>query len=141
VSERAAPPGRSGYAHTFPGTPACVKEGREAVVDAVAALGVDERIHDDVRLCVSEAMTNAVRHAYGTGSGLVDVSVTRKERGAVVVVRDFGSGIVASGTGSDGGFGLSIIATLTDQYALKSVSDVGTKVAMAFATSLETCLR
>jgi anti-sigma regulatory factor (Ser/Thr protein kinase) len=118
-----------------------VKEGREAVVDAVAALGLDERIHDDVRLCVSEAMTNAVRHAYGTGNGLVDVSVTRKEQGAVVVVRDFGSGIVASRGGGEGGFGLSIIATLTDQYALKSVPDVGTKVAMVFATSPETRLR
>jgi anti-sigma regulatory factor (Ser/Thr protein kinase) len=140
VSERAAPPGRSGYAHTFPATPACVKEGREAVVEAIAALGLDERIHDDVRLCVSEAMTNAVRHAYGTGGGPVDVSVSRKEQGAVVVVRDFGSGIVASVRGDDGGFGLSIIATLTDQYALKSVSGVGTKVAMAFGTGLETCL-
>ena len=118
-----------------------MKEGREAVVDAIAALGLDERIHDDVRLCVSEAMTNAVRHAYGIGGGAVDVSVSPKEQGAVVVVRDFGTGIVTSARTGDGGFGFSIIATLTDQYALTSVSGVGTKVAMAFGTGLEGCLR
>ncbi len=141
MSGATAPPGRSGYVHTFPATPSCVKEGREAVVAATAALGLDERILDDIRLCVSEAMTNAVRHAYGTGSGPVDVSVSRKDHGAVVVVRDFGTGIVRSGRTGDGGFGFSIIATLTDQYALTSVSGVGTKVAMAFGTRLEACLR
>jgi serine/threonine-protein kinase RsbW len=144
MSEQAAPPDRSAYEHTFPATPSCVKEGREAVVDAIAALGIDERILDDVRLCVSEAMTNAVRHAYGTGSGTVDVSVSRKEQGAVVVVRDFGTGIVRSGRNGGngpGGFGLTIIATLTDQYALASVSGVGTKISMAFGTSRRACLR
>ena len=141
MSGRAAPAGPSGYERTFPATPACVKEGREAVVEAIAELGLDERVLDDVRLCVSEAMTNAVRHAYGTDGGPVDVSVSPKERGAVVVVRDFGTGIVTSARGGDGGFGFSIIATLTDQYALTSVSGVGTKVAMAFGTSLEACLR
>jgi anti-sigma regulatory factor (Ser/Thr protein kinase) len=141
MSGQAAPPARSGYEHTFPATPACVKEGRDAVVGAIAALGIDERIVDDVRLCVSEAMTNAVRHAYGTGRGTVDVSVSRKGEGAVVVVRDFGAGIVTAGRNGCGGFGFSIIATLTDQYALTSVSGVGTDVSMAFGTRLGAFLR
>ena len=80
MSGRAAPAGPSGYERTFPATPACVKEGREAVVEAIAGLGLDERVLDDVRLCVSEAMTNAVRHAYGTEGGPVDVSVSPKEQ-------------------------------------------------------------
>jgi anti-sigma regulatory factor (Ser/Thr protein kinase) len=139
MSGQAGPSSRSGYERTFPATPSCVKEGREAVVEAISGLGLDERILGDVRLCVSEAMTNAVRHAYGTRGGPVDVSVSPKEQGAVVVVRDFGTGIVTSGR-TGGGFGFSIIATLTDQYALTTVSGVGTKVAMAFGTSLEACL-
>ncbi len=141
MSGHAAPPARSAYEQTFPATPACMKEGREAVVGAVAALGIDERILGDVRLCVSEAMTNAVRHAYGTGSGTVDVSVSRKEEGAVVVVRDFGAGIVTAGRKDCGGFGFTIIATLTEQYALTSVSGVGTEVSMAFGTRLGAFLR
>jgi anti-sigma regulatory factor (Ser/Thr protein kinase) len=129
------------YERTFPAAAAFVKEAREAVSGAVGQLGVDEHILDDVRLCVSEAVTNAARHAYGHGPGTVHVSVARRGEGAVVRVRDFGSGIIASGGDGSGGFGLSIIATLTDQYSLMSVSGIGTEVSMAFGTTLGANLR
>ena len=132
---------RTCYEHTFPADAPVVKEAREAVASAVAKLGVEERVLDDVRLCVSEAVTNALRHAYGRGSGAVDVSVARRGEGAVVRVRDFGSGIVAARRSGSGGFGLTIIATLTDQYELTSVSGIGTEVSMAFGTTLGAKLR
>jgi anti-sigma regulatory factor (Ser/Thr protein kinase) len=73
-----------------------VKEAREAVAGAIAALPLDEETVEDVRLCVSEAMTNAVRHACAGQGGTVDVSVARKGDAVVVVVRDSGASIVAS---------------------------------------------
>lgn len=121
---------------TFPATVSFVKEARDAVADALEPLGIEERVLDEVRLCVSEAVTNAVRHAYGGGSGTIEISVAKQGEGAVVRVRDFGSGIVSSGRNGAGGFGLTIIATLTEHYALTSVSGVGTEVSMAFGTTL-----
>lgn len=127
---------RACFECAYPATASFVKEAREAASDAVGRLGLDEALLHDVRLCVSEAMTNAVRHAYGSCHGTVEISVSRTGEGAVVRVRDFGSGVVAAGRGGCGGFGLAIIATLTDQYGLTSVSGVGTEVAMAFGTKL-----
>jgi AcrR family transcriptional regulator len=86
---------------------------------------LNERIHDDVRLCRGDDQCGAARLRHRRRP--VDVSVTRKEQGAVVVVRDLGSGIVTSGRRRRG-LRISIIATLTDQYAVKSVSGVGTQL-------------
>jgi two-component sensor histidine kinase len=81
-------------------------------------------------------VTNAVVHAYGSGSGTVDVTVVARDRGVVVVVRDFGSGLMGLHRHGEGGFGLAIIDAVSDQCALSSVSGVGTEVSMAFRTTL-----
>ena len=107
-----------------------------AVADTVAELGVGDNTVDDVRLCVSEAVTNAVVHAYGSEAGIVDVTVIAHDPGVVVVVRDFGSGLMGPHRHGEGGFGLSIIDAVSDQCALSSVSGVGTEVSMAFGTTL-----
>jgi stage II sporulation protein AB (anti-sigma F factor) len=106
-----------------------------AVADTVAELGVGDNTVDDVRLCVSEAVTNAVVHAYGSEAGTVDVTVVVHDPGVVVVVRDFGSGVMSSRRAGEGGLGLAIINAVTDQCALSSVSGVGTQIAMAFGTT------
>ena len=121
---------------SLPALSASARRARVAVADTVAALGIDERRVDDVRLCVSEAVTNAVVHAYGAESGTVDVTVVARDPGVVVVVRDFGSGLMGPHRHGEGGFGLSIIDAVSDQCALSSVSGVGTEVSMAFGTTL-----
>jgi anti-sigma regulatory factor (Ser/Thr protein kinase) len=122
---------------SLPALSASPRRARLAVADTMAALGIDERTVDDVRLCVSEAVTNAVVHAYGPESGTVDVTVVVRDPGVVVVVRDFGSGLMGGvHRYGEGGFGLSIIDAVSDQCALSSVSGVGTEVSMAFGTTL-----
>jgi anti-sigma regulatory factor (Ser/Thr protein kinase) len=121
---------------SLPALPASARRARAAVAETVAELGIDERRVDDVRLCVSEAVTNAVVHAYGSESGTVDVTVVARDPGVVVVVRDFGSGLMGLHRDGGGGFGLSIIDAVSDQCALSSVSGVGTEVSMAFGTTL-----
>jgi stage II sporulation protein AB (anti-sigma F factor) len=121
---------------SLPALPASARRARVAVAEIVAELGVDERTVDDVRLCVSEAVSNAVVHAYGSESGTVDVTVVARDPGVVVVVRDFGSGLMGLRRDSEGGFGLSIIDAVSDQCALASVSGVATEVSMAFGTIL-----
>jgi anti-sigma regulatory factor (Ser/Thr protein kinase) len=122
---------------SLPAAPASARTARAAVTDAIAELGIEENVADDVRLCVSEAVTNAVRHAYGSQSGTVDVTVVDHDPGVVVVVRDFGSGLMGGYRNGAAGFGLALIDAMTDACAVSSVSGAGTEVSMAFGTTLD----
>ena len=77
---------------SLPAKSSCVRDAREAVADAAREVGLPKRVVDDIRLCVSEAVSNAVRHAYRVEPGEVHVQFRRLGRGVLVVVRDFGSG-------------------------------------------------
>ncbi len=77
----------------LPAIPTSVRAARVAVGDATADIVVEERTVDDIRQCVSEAVTNSVRHAYGADGGTVQVVVTRVDDELVVVVCDQGAGL------------------------------------------------
>jgi anti-sigma regulatory factor (Ser/Thr protein kinase) len=126
---------------SLPAAPASARTARAAVADAIAELGIEENVVDDVRLCVTEAVTNAVRHAYGSEPGTVDVTVVDHDPGVVVVVRDFGSGLMGGYRNGVAGFGLALIDAITDGCAVSSVSGVGTEVSMAFGTALDVASR
>jgi anti-sigma regulatory factor (Ser/Thr protein kinase) len=121
----------------LPAAPASARAARVAVADAVAELGIDESVVADVRVCVSEAVSNAVRHAYGSQRGSIDVTVVERDPGLVVVVRDFGSGLMGAHRNGERGFGLALIDAMSDDCALSTMSGAGTEVAMAFGTTLE----
>ena len=118
--------------------PSSVREARDAVAGTAATLGVSHDVVDDMRLCVSEVVTNAVRHAYVGEPGEIEVSCDGFRDGALVVVRDFGLG-----TGpprvpearTEGGFGWKIVGSLADRYTVRSSPEDGTEVWMSFATS------
>src|SRR5262245_11167623 len=117
-------------------TPEAVRQGREAVATAAVELGLSSTVVDDIRLCVSEALTNAVRHAYEDDAGTVAVSVERRGQGVLVVARDFGSWTRADDRNrpESHGFGLKIIRVLADESSVEQ-TDEGTVVSMAFGTS------
>lgn len=48
---------------------------------------------NDVKTAVSEAVTNAVVHGYGTEEGVIDMEIIIKENTVSVKVQDFGEGI------------------------------------------------
>ena len=115
--------------------PSCVRDAREAVAEAARELGLPKHAVDDIRLCVSEAVANVVRHAYVGEIGDVHIRFERIGRGVVVVVRDFGSGSAtpsATSARDSGGFGWKIIQALTDRYTVTSPSEEGTEVSMSF---------
>ena len=117
----------------LPAVPEAVREGREAASAAAEQLGLAGAVLEDLRLCVSEAITNAVRHAYDGTPGTIDVHVEAYRLGVLVVVRDFGSWSLVPQPRSPecGGFGLKIMRTLADEYSLEA-TDRGTAVSMAF---------
>lgn len=125
---------------SLPAVPASVRKARVFVAETVVELGASERVVDDVRLCVSEAVSNVVRHAYGNGRGDFGVVVGRGDGELDVVVRDFGQGIgpKSSRPNTSGGYGLMIIEKITRRLDITSARNAGTELRMVFALAGET---
>ncbi len=120
---------------SLPATPVSVRKARVSVGEKVARLGASKRVVDDVRLCVSEAVSNVVRHAYGTRQGSVDVVVEHENGDLNVVVRDEGNGMRrdASMSCRNGGYGLKIIDSIAERVTIRTARDTGTELRMTFS--------
>jgi serine/threonine-protein kinase RsbW len=107
---------------------------RQTVADAAVEAGADTAAVGAIALAVDEAVSNAVRHGYGSGTGSVHVSVEGDDSNFAVVVRDHGRGFTGREARKehDGGFGLPLIEALTREYAVVSAPDRGTEVRMVF---------
>jgi serine/threonine-protein kinase RsbW len=101
---------------------------------ALAGLARDGRIDDellaDLKLAVTEACGNAVRHAYPDGAGDVSVSYVMDGTILIVLVEDQGAGIEADRPRSDGverslegGMGMSIMRAIADELEVGAGAD------------------
>lgn len=120
---------------TAPASAPSVPALRQAVGDFACTHGVPEPQLSDIRLAVSEAVTNAVVHAYrGRADGTVIVSVTMRDLVWVEVrVTDDGSGMAPRNDSPGIGLGLPLIRHLTDQFEHRRPPDgVGTELWMRF---------
>ena len=119
----------------LPSDPASIGEARRAAASLARKVGVPE---DDVKLAVSEAVGNAVVHAFRGGEdGTITLSA-RGERGILlVIVSDDGIGMTPNLDSPGLGFGLSLISKVAHDVRFDS-SDSGTTVSMSFpATGAE----
>lgn len=107
---------------------------RRAVVDFVVANGITESHVTDVRLAVSEAVTNVVVHAYRdrTEPGTVSLSVTMDDEEIEILLRDEGSGMAARDDSPGLGLGLPLIRRLADGFDHREPPDGGTELWMRF---------
>ncbi|HLK45744.1 MAG TPA: ATP-binding protein [Acidimicrobiales bacterium] len=111
---------------TFPAKAEYITLGRLALT-GIARLGAafsDEAL-GDVKLALTEACTNSVRHAYDGGSGAVSIAYELHPDRLVVEVADDGTGFDRRGAraGSEdelneGGLGIAIIEALTDELEI-----------------------
>lgn len=111
--------------------PETVTAFRHHAAAFAAEQGAGPDLVEDVALAVSEAVTNAVKYAYGSARGRsVNLSASAEEGWLTLRVGDRGTGFGAGS--SDGlGLGLAIIARLCDD--LKIVQEgSGTQVSMRF---------
>jgi anti-sigma regulatory factor (Ser/Thr protein kinase) len=92
--------------------------------NALAALDgkVDERLLGDVRLLVSELVTNSVRHSDAHSHDLVHMSVTISGNSLRVEVADAGKGFEPKPRDADrtrpGGWGLYLVDHLADRWGV-----------------------
>jgi serine/threonine-protein kinase RsbW/stage II sporulation protein AB (anti-sigma F factor) len=121
------------FERTFAARPESVAAARRAVLEAALSAGVPTDSLHDIRLAVSEAVSNAVIHGYRDGgAGAIGVVTETYDSRLRVVVRDDGCGM-SPHVGSDGaGLGLRLIAALTESVAVRPTRLGGTEVCMTF---------
>jgi anti-sigma regulatory factor (Ser/Thr protein kinase) len=84
-----------------------------------------------MRLAVTEACTNIVRHAYAGDQGSMDVMVRPRDEALEVVVSDAGRGMGPSPDKAGPGLGLPLIAALADSLDIES-PEAGSRLVMSF---------
>ncbi len=126
---------------TFPSRSANEAFARAAVAAFAAQLdpAVDELA--DLRTAVSEAVTNAIVHAYPHSLGTITLTVKLYENGRITVqIRDRGAGIpdvaqameplYTTGGEDRSGLGFSVMESFTDRLRVRSTPGKGTVVTM-----------
>jgi serine/threonine-protein kinase RsbW len=130
----------NGYAHsirlTIPAKPEYITLGRLALT-GIARLREEpfpQEILGDLKLALTEACTNSVRHAYGGGDGVVEILYELHSDHLVVEVSDRGEGFeppaapaepLADEELSEGGLGIAIIEALADEFEISERPDGG----------------
>jgi serine/threonine-protein kinase RsbW len=119
-------------AANYPATAENVPQIRAAVVEFARRAGMGKERIEGLRLAVSEAVTNVVRHAYPGGTGLVGITASQASDELWVLISDSGRGHQSPSPNPGLGFGLGIIAHECDDLVLTERSDGGTEVRMRF---------
>ena len=118
---------------SYPAVPETVPVARRAVVAVAAAAGATGERLEEIRLAVSEALTNAVVHAYSDGEGgRFDVTAAVASGELWVLIGDDGRGLHAPNNSRGLGIGLSLISGLSDDFAIVPRAAGGTEVQMRF---------
>ena len=122
------------FAAEDPGTPA---RARQAVRGYAAEQGADADTLAAVELCVSEAVSNAVLHAYRKlgRRGPVEVEAQRPDGYLCVYVRDRGSGLRRREDSPGLGLGLPLIYQTAEELDVRAPREGGTELMMRFELS------
>lgn len=121
------------FAMTWPAEPASVPAARHAVLEFLHAANLPAPSLGDVALAVSEALSNAVLHAYaGCASGEVRVTIGFCADQIEVSVEDDGSGFKPRSDAAGLGLGLPLLATLTERFEVDRGPRRGTRLRLWF---------
>jgi serine/threonine-protein kinase RsbW len=124
VSERLQAPRVGGVREvrlTIPARAEYVLLGRLALSGMTRMRSLEDETLNDLKLAVTEACTNSVRHAYAENGGTVDIVYQLHDDRLVVEVSDNGAGFdpnerAESGELTEGGLGIAIIRALVDEF-------------------------
>ena len=112
---------------TIPAKPEYITLSRLALTGLSRVRPLPDDTLADLKLALTEATSNSVRHAYGDGEGHVEISFELRDDRLVVEVSDDGGGFEPSaeaGNGapdpelSEGGLGIAIIRSIADELEI-----------------------
>lgn len=113
---------------TFPAKADYLLLARLALAGLARGLPVDDEVLADLKLAVTEACGNSVRHAYSTGEGAVRVAFVFDDDRLEMIVEDQGAGIgvplaeepaFEGDQALEGGMGMAIINAIVDELEVR----------------------
>jgi anti-sigma regulatory factor (Ser/Thr protein kinase) len=117
---------------TFLATAPAVPAARRVVAGFAAAAGFADEALDSVRLAVSEAVANVVRHAYPGGVGEIELLAGIASGELWVLIADRGCGFQTRTRNPGLGYGLAVIAEASKAFVIAERSGGGTEVQLYF---------
>jgi serine/threonine-protein kinase RsbW len=118
---------------TIPAKPEYITLSRLALAGLSRVRAFSEETLADLKLALTEACSNSVRHAYGDGDGHVDISFELLDDRLIVEVTDDGTGFeLEDGAGdgdgvgdelTEGGLGIAIIRSIADEVEISGGPD------------------
>jgi len=121
---------------SIPAKPEYISLGRLALTGLPRLRTFPDDVLADLKLALTEACTNSVRHAYDGGEGVVEIVYELHPDRLVVVVTDSGEGFDHDATGPDdetdelteGGLGIAIIQALADELEISRRNGGGSRL-------------
>ena len=112
-------------------------------VCAAFVIGLDPTMEEmtEIKTAISEAVTNAIIHAYNNENGIIEITAEIEGDEVTYTIKDEGCGIedidkarepLFSGTGDceRSGMGFSIMEAFMDELSIESVVRSGTRIIM-----------
>ena len=111
---------------TIPAKPEYITLSRLALSGLSRVRPLAEETLADLKLALTEACSNSVRHAYDENGGHVSISFELRDDRLIVEVVDDGTGFEPDGAGkhdddvelSEGGLGIAIIRSIADEVEI-----------------------
>jgi serine/threonine-protein kinase RsbW len=111
---------------TIPARPEYIALCRLALTGLARLRPISEELLADLKLALTEATSNSVRHAYSGGGGSVEISYELYGDRLAIEVHDEGGGFDPAEeadpgdleTLTEGGLGIAIIRAIADEFAL-----------------------
>jgi serine/threonine-protein kinase RsbW len=120
---------------TIPARAEYITLGRLALTAIAGVRPVSDETLHDLKLALTEACTNSVKHAYGNGGGEVEIVYELEPDRLVVEVGDMGSGFEPDALSpadeaelDEGGLGIEIIRALSDEVEIGPRGDGGSRL-------------
>jgi anti-sigma regulatory factor (Ser/Thr protein kinase) len=117
---------------SFPAVAASLPIARGAVSALADQGGASPEQLGDIRLAVSESLTNVILHAYGDEPGEIHLSAALIDGELWVLIADDGGGLRSRTDRSGLGLGLTLIAQASDEVTIVKRSTGGTELRMRF---------
>jgi len=127
---------------TIPAKPEYITLGRLALTGISRLRTLDEETLGDLKLALTEACSNSVRHAYANGEGTVEIRYVLHSDRLEIEVADDGEGFDPSAEReegdelAEGGLGIAIIRSIADELEI-GVGEGGKGSRLRFAKSLD----